>query len=263
MALLLRRGIEADRSGITPENGEIIYVTDTQQLFVGDGTTPGGNQVTASGGTGFTGSQGATGYTGSAGANGSTGYTGSAGSSSNVFTQIAVGGQSTIVADSSNDTLNIAAGAGISLTTDAGTDTLTITNTGGGGGGGATLARTTASHTTGSLANGAVENATVSASISYAVLEITVDRAAWVRVYSDTASRTADAGRSQAQDPDPDAGVNAEIITAGAGTVRFTPATVGWNDEATPVSEMYLSITNLSGSTSTVAVTIKYIPLES
>ena len=45
----------------------------------------------------------------------------------NVFTTIAVSGQSDIVADSSTDTLTLAAGTGITLTTDAGTDTLTIT----------------------------------------------------------------------------------------------------------------------------------------
>lgn len=45
-----------------------------------------------------------------------------------IFKTIAVAGQSSIVADSSTDTLTIAAGTGITLTTDAGTDTLTITN---------------------------------------------------------------------------------------------------------------------------------------
>lgn len=51
------------------------------------------------------------------------------GSAQNIFKNIAVSGQSTIVADSNNDTLTLAAGTGISLTTNAGTDTLTITNT--------------------------------------------------------------------------------------------------------------------------------------
>lgn len=45
-----------------------------------------------------------------------------------IFNTIAVAGQSSIVADSTTDTLTIAAGTGITLTTDAGTDTLTITN---------------------------------------------------------------------------------------------------------------------------------------
>lgn len=54
----------------------------------------------------------------------------------NVFTTIAVAGQSNVVADSTSDTLTFVAGSGISLTTNATNDTITITNTGGGGGGG-------------------------------------------------------------------------------------------------------------------------------
>lgn len=50
------------------------------------------------------------------------------GSSQNIFKNIAVAGQSTIIADSNNDTLTVASGTGISLTTNDSTDTLTITN---------------------------------------------------------------------------------------------------------------------------------------
>ena len=50
MALLLRRGLEADRLSFIPEEGELIYVTDTKLIYVGDGITPGGILV-AGGGT--------------------------------------------------------------------------------------------------------------------------------------------------------------------------------------------------------------------
>ena len=56
----------------------------------------------------------------------------SGGGSQNLFSTIAVSGQSDIVADATTDTLTVAAGSGISLTTNASTDTLTITATGGG-----------------------------------------------------------------------------------------------------------------------------------
>jgi len=56
----------------------------------------------------------------------------SGGGSQNLFSTIAVSGQSDIVADSTTDTLTIAAGSGITLGTNASTDTLTITATGGG-----------------------------------------------------------------------------------------------------------------------------------
>jgi hypothetical protein len=49
--------------------------------------------------------------------------------SQNVFSTVAVAGQSNVEADSATDTLTIAAGTGISITTDASTDTVTITST--------------------------------------------------------------------------------------------------------------------------------------
>lgn len=52
MALKLRRGLSANRTDIVPAEGELIYTTDTKLIYVGDGTTPGGNVVTASGGGG-------------------------------------------------------------------------------------------------------------------------------------------------------------------------------------------------------------------
>ena len=45
MALQIRRGTDAERTGITPIAGELIFTTDTKKLYVGDGTTVGGNQV--------------------------------------------------------------------------------------------------------------------------------------------------------------------------------------------------------------------------
>lgn len=51
----------------------------------------------------------------------------------NLFSTIAVSGQSDVVADAVGDTLTLAAGANITITTDAGTDTITIAASGGGG----------------------------------------------------------------------------------------------------------------------------------
>lgn len=41
--LQLRQGTEAERATITPLEGEIIYTTDSQSLYVGDGVATGGN----------------------------------------------------------------------------------------------------------------------------------------------------------------------------------------------------------------------------
>lgn len=51
------------------------------------------------------------------------------GSSQNIFKNIAVSGQSTVVADNNDDTLTLVNGTGVSITTNATTDTITVTNT--------------------------------------------------------------------------------------------------------------------------------------
>ena len=50
----------------------------------------------------------------------------------NLFSTIAVSGQSSVVADAASDTLTLVAGTNITITTDAGTDTITITAASGG-----------------------------------------------------------------------------------------------------------------------------------
>jgi len=49
MALQIRRGLEANRSAVTPDEGEFLYTTDQSKLYVGNGTTPGGVLITGSG----------------------------------------------------------------------------------------------------------------------------------------------------------------------------------------------------------------------
>ena len=42
----IRRGVEAQRSLVTPDVGELIFTTDAKQVYVGDGATAGGVLVT-------------------------------------------------------------------------------------------------------------------------------------------------------------------------------------------------------------------------
>ena len=51
------------------------------------------------------------------------------GSSQNIFKNFAVSGQTTVVADSNNDTLTLAAGSNVTISTNASTDTITIAST--------------------------------------------------------------------------------------------------------------------------------------
>lgn len=43
--ILIRKGLEADRTGYTPETAELMFTTDKKELWVGDGITPGGIRV--------------------------------------------------------------------------------------------------------------------------------------------------------------------------------------------------------------------------
>ncbi len=64
----------------------------------------------------------------------SLGLTGTNSGDQNVFSTIAVSGQSDVVADSTTDTLTLAAGSNVTITTNATTDTITISASGTGGG---------------------------------------------------------------------------------------------------------------------------------
>lgn len=122
--------------------------------------------------------------------------------------------------------------------------------------------RTSPTATTGSLADGANVNLDITGYKGYALLKITTDRAAWVRVYADGASRTADASRLETADPAPDAGVIAEVITTGAETVLVSPGVFGYNNESTPTTNIPCAVKNKSGSASTVQVTLTVLQLE-
>ena len=134
----------------------------------------------------------------------------------------------------------------------------------GGGGGGGGASRVTETETTSSIADGA------SASVEYATLgksfslqKVTVDKQCWVRIYSDTSARTADAGRTQGTDPADGSGVIAEFIATGSGSTEFkiTPAISGWLDDNE--TEVPVAIQNNSGSAGTVECIIQALKIES
>lgn len=126
------------------------------------------------------------------------------------------------------------------------------------GGGG--YSRTTASKTTGSLANLAVETGTVTVAKGYRAMYVTVDRACRVRLYTSSAKRTADAARAPGTDPTGDHGVMLDVVMTAGGTLTLSPLVDGYTDDGT--SAVPYSIQNRSGSTSTVAVTLGYVRTE-
>ena len=69
------------------------------------------------------------------------GFGGGGGGSQNVFSTVAVDGQSNVVADATTDTLTLVAGDNMTITTDASGDSVTFASSGGSGGSGASTSR--------------------------------------------------------------------------------------------------------------------------
>ena len=171
---------------------------------------------------------------------------------------------SAITVQEEGNSLNVAAttlnfvGGNVTATGTGATKTITI--------GGATnglQARKTTAVTTASIANAGSDNITFAGvGKSYGLLKIQVDKAAWVILYTSQAARTADSGRLETTDPLPGSGVIAEIISTAGVVQGITPGTIGWNDEATPTTDVYAKVVNKSGSTGTVAVTLTTVQLE-
>ena len=132
------------------------------------------------------------------------------------------------------------------------------------GGGGALPSRTTKLASTASLAAGASGDLSITAFKAYNLLKIAIDHPAWVRLYVDAASRTADASRAEGTDPAPGSGVIAEVLTstAGASTFLMSPGVLGWNNDSTPGTTVYLKVTNKDSSTRTIQVTLTVLQVE-
>ena len=158
------------------------------------------------------------------------------------------------------DNVNDTATAGQVLTAD-GAGNFTFTTVAGGGGGGAT--RDSYAGTTASLADQASGDLDVTGCKTYTLFKISTDVAAWVTLYTDAASRTADTRTyaDKGSDPSTD-GVIAEVITTGAETVIVAPGVIGFNNEASPTTNIPMRVFNDSGGTATVTVTVDVLTLE-
>tara|TARA_B100000945_G_scaffold101751_1_gene80233 strand:+ start:792 stop:1619 length:828 start_codon:yes stop_codon:yes gene_type:complete len=122
--------------------------------------------------------------------------------------------------------------------------------------------RTTAQASTGNINDGAVSNLLLTATKTYALLKIQTSHAAWVTLYTNIPSRTADASRNETTDPLPGTGVIAEIITSDGAVQNITPGTIGWNDDTTPSNNLYAKVVNRSGSSANITVTVHYVQIE-
>ncbi len=122
--------------------------------------------------------------------------------------------------------------------------------------------RTTANATASSLLNGNSSNIEINAAKAFSLLKIATTHASWVTLYTSATARTADASRNETTDPLPGSGVIAEIITSDGATQNITPGTIGWNDDATPTTNIYAKVVNKSGNTADITVTLTYVQIE-
>jgi hypothetical protein len=91
---------------------------------------------------------------------------------------------------------------------------------------------------------------------------VQADRACRVRLYDTTTHRDADAARATGTLPtttSPNHGCFLEIVFTGAGTQIVTAGASGFVPSGVAVP---ITVTNLSGSTSTVALTFTFLPKE-
>jgi|APGre2960657404_1045060.scaffolds.fasta_scaffold00483_14 hypothetical protein len=130
------------------------------------------------------------------------------------------------------------------------------------GAGSGLSSRASVAGTSASLASNASGNIDITGFKGYMLYKIQTSVASWVRLYTDSTSRTADASRLEGVDPAPGAGVIAEVITTGASTILISPGAFGFNNEGTPTTNIPVRVTNKSGSTSTVTVTLVVVQLE-
>ena len=123
-------------------------------------------------------------------------------------------------------------------------------------------ARTTAQASTGSINDGAASNILMTAVKTYALLKIQTSHAAWVTLYTNIPSRSADSSRNETTDPLPGSGVIAEVITSDGAVQDITPGTIGWNDDTVPSNNLYAKVVNKSGSTANITVTVHFVQIE-
>ena len=122
--------------------------------------------------------------------------------------------------------------------------------------------RVEVSQSTPSIAAGQASNINITGFKSYMLLNIATDSAAWVTLYTDIASRTADAGRLETEDPLPGSGVIAEVITTGSSSQIITPAVVGFNNDSPSSNNIYAKVVNKGGSATAITVTLTLLQLE-
>jgi hypothetical protein len=147
-------------------------------------------------------------------------------------------------------------GTGLDVSFNAGIATITAS-------GGSLQPRTTVVGVTTSITNNGIGNTDITGFKSYALMKVGLSTAGWLRLYTDSTSRSNDVSRSVGEDPQPGSGVIAEVITTGISTTQIiTPFVIGGNLDNPVDTTIYAAITNLSGTTQTITANLTILQLE-
>lgn len=118
------------------------------------------------------------------------------------------------------------------------------------------------STSTGVIANNSTANVSVEGFSTYILSKVVTTAPAWVRIYTDTTARSNDSSRTEDTDPLPGSGVIVEVITTASSlTQSITPAVIGFNSTSTDNS-VYMAVTNKSGSSQNISVSITILQME-
>ena len=127
--------------------------------------------------------------------------------------------------------------------------------------------RTTKAGTTATIAKDASADLNITGFKSYALLKIAISAPAWVVLYTNDTTRTADDSRAEGTDPLPGSGVIAEVLTTtrGVSTFVMSPGVIGWNDDGSPSTTIYAKVKNKrsSSGSNAITVTLTVLKLES
>ena len=131
------------------------------------------------------------------------------------------------------------------------------------GSGAGAQTRTIVSGVTTSIPNLGIGNTDITGFKSYSLMKVGLSTAGWIRLYTDSTSRSNDVTRSVGEDPAPGSGVIAEVVTTGISTQQIiTPFAMGGNMDEPVTNKIYVAIQNLSGSTQTITANLTILQLE-
>jgi hypothetical protein len=118
------------------------------------------------------------------------------------------------------------------------------------------------SATTASLSNNTTGNLSITGFKGYLLFQIQTSHAAWVRIYTNAAARTADADRLEDVDPASNSGVIVEVVTTGNQTIVVAPGVLGFNNENPVTTTIPVAVTNKSGSSVAITITLTVVQFE-